>query len=197
MSPWRSSTAHLLSCCLSDGEAPTQFFRTVHCSSAKLGVDLSFQLHLSVNKQRICSLSCTGTERLMFARLFGTSWDAALPQFCPNNDFQIKPTIRLLMRASQSSQPYCIYEPSNAAFLLVTDQHKHKLICFERSATKKYNKPVMSCYGNVPQSITKQLVTELNKDITGNVLLAQKAVYKEHGEEMDKLKCWERKCSQE
>lgn len=55
----------------------------------------------------------------------------------------------------------------------------------------------MSCYGNVPQSITKQLVTELNKDITGNVLLAQKAVYKEHGEEMDKLKCWERKCSQE
>lgn len=148
MLPWRSSTAHI-SCPAASVMArrPHSFFRTVHCSSAKLGADLSFQLHLSVNKQRICSLSCTGTERLMFARLFGTSWDAALPQFCPNNDFQIKPTIRLLMRASQSSQPYCIYELSNAAFLLVTDQHKHKLICFERSAMKKYNKPVMSCYG--------------------------------------------------
>lgn len=51
--------------------------------------------------------------------------------------------------------------------------------------------------GNAPQSITKQSVTVLNKDITSNVLLAQKAEYKKHGEEMDKLKCSERKCSQE
>lgn len=114
--PWPSPTGHV-SCPAAwvMAKCPHSVFRTLHCGSAKLGIDLSLQLHLSVNKQRICSLSCTGTERLMFARLSATSWDAALPQFCPNNDFQIKPTIRLLMRASQSSQPYCIYELSNAA----------------------------------------------------------------------------------
>lgn len=48
----------------------------------------------------------------------------------------------------------------------------------------------MSGCGNAPQSITWQLV--LYGDLTSNVLLAQKAVYKKHREEMDKLKYWEK-----
>lgn len=71
--------------------------------SAKLALDLSFQLRLPVNKQHICCQSGADTERLMLLKLSRTSWDSALSQFYPNNDFQIKPTIRPLIRARESS----------------------------------------------------------------------------------------------
>lgn len=103
------------------------FFKADHCGSAKLGVDLRFPLHLSVNKQSICFQSCTDTERLMFVKLFRTSWDSALHRFCPNNDFQIKPAIRLLIRPREL--PGILYlwafKCCLSFLLLVNDQHKH------------------------------------------------------------------------
>lgn len=79
------------------------FFFLILPGSAKLALDLSFQLRLPVNKQHICCQSGADTERLMLLKLSRTSWDSALPQFYPNNDFQIKPTIRPLIRTRESS----------------------------------------------------------------------------------------------
>lgn len=74
----------------------------------------------------------------------------------------------------------------------------YELICFEGSVIKKEGtlQPVMSGYGNAPQSIAEQFVTLLLINKTNNVPSAYKTADKKHREEMDKLKCWERKRSQ-
>lgn len=74
----------------------------------------------------------------------------------------------------------------------------YELICFEGSVIKKEGtlQPVMSGYGNAPQSIAEQFVTLLLINKTNNVPSAYKIADKKHREEMDKLKCWERKRSQ-